>query len=654
MSKTENTPLIPPSNTLETAVTDAYVGYLDDDDDSDEVDDEVLWIREQRAHNKSLPWMKRPSLWMVCLTLFFVAMASLSAEPLRTAIYFRLACNSVIEGSSKGVCDPIDLQILISNLSMCVLILAGLVTMVALGKIGQLSDQYGRKFFISLAIACVFVGKMIQYFLLRHFKVLPFRWIIITDIAVSAGGGVMTLVALTNSYISDVVELHERIYLLGLSIASLYVGLSIGPIIGNLLLAIPGKFLLKPPREPGMAQANSSFTAASNTFQELLLKEFIPLKFELGLLVTIFVYCVFVLPESRSKKASQRSRSMSRSLTHSNLSALAEEGGLADADECAVASKSVLSSWRSLFSFLKPLRLITLPADSVSPSRRHRLTKDRITVYILLFIDCIHISYSLLFGNIIMLYGVYKFQWNSTDLGHFMAVACLARATVLIVLSPIILHSLLHKRFGFKIFKRQFDMVDFSMGWLGMAAECIGFWLLFVANSTSAIFVVLVVQSFNLLATPTFNSAIIKHFPESKIGEFFGATLILKNGMSLISPLVFVSFYKVSVSRWGNPQLVFAVFGVLSLLFLGLLHLLKHLLNLSADSQESEMWRDDSRRNSVSSFLSRSSFDLRDSMDFSSLESPVNESFVSPVQGSSRGLHNHERSNSFCRVQNQA
>ena len=82
----ESAPLIPSKvktqddadEILENAVTNAYIGFLDDnDDEEEEEDDEVIWLREQRDHNKSLPWTNRLSILHVSSVTLVVAFASL-------------------------------------------------------------------------------------------------------------------------------------------------------------------------------------------------------------------------------------------------------------------------------------------------------------------------------------------------------------------------------------------------------------------------------------------------------------------------------------------------------------------------------------------------------------------------------------------------
>mgnify|MGYP004710285461 FL=1 len=94
----ESAPLIPSKvktqddadEILENAVTNAYIGFLDDnDDEEEEEDDEVIWLREQRDHNKSLPWTKRPSILLVSLVILVVALATSLAEPSRASLTFK-------------------------------------------------------------------------------------------------------------------------------------------------------------------------------------------------------------------------------------------------------------------------------------------------------------------------------------------------------------------------------------------------------------------------------------------------------------------------------------------------------------------------------------------------------------------------------------
>lgn len=652
---------------LESAATDAYVGFLDDDDEDDDVDDEVLWIREQREHNKALPWMKRPSVWMVCMCTFLGAMASSAAEPSRQAILFKLSCNLLIESAHTSTCNPEDTQVLVSNVSLAATLTTGITTMLVSGKVGTLSDIYGRKVFIAIIIGFMILGRTIIFFALHHFNTLPMVSFVIGEIVAALGGGVITLVALTNCYISDVVEASERIYSLGLSIASLYIGLSIGPLIGNFLMTITKKFLEKPHLPPEMSKMADAGLAIKNLLV-IPSTEFIPLRFEIGLLAVVFIYSVFGLQESRSEKARQRSRTLSRVLIGGLRQFRELENGIIGTSASSTASiddeeeeattrrSTIATAFDLMIDFFRPLVLLTLPVDAVTPNRRYRIKKDRLTVIILVIIDCVNFGFGMALNSTIVLYGLYRFQWTSIDIGHFMTVACASRAIVLIVLSPMITHTLLHKKMQFKIFKRQFDMVDFAVCALGFFVQFLGFTALYFATTSAGFLVILALESLSSLTAPTLNSAIIKHYPESKVGSYFGAIGILKNALSLITPLVFVSFYKTALVKWHKPQLVFAVLALLSFIFFGLLILLKRILNLDSDTMEDLLLRSqsntNSRRTSFSSETTDSSF--RDSLNVSVFDDEETR-YSSPVPGSSRGLRrDFARSNSFLSSQVQS
>lgn len=545
---------------LEHAVNDFYEAVIqEEEDDDDEIDEDVFWLREQRDLNKTLHWAKRPSIVMIGICVFSIAFGNSSAQSTEQMITFKLACNYLIRLSNSNMCDPADTQVLVSNLRLCYNIAGAIATIFASGKIGTLSDKYGRKPFIVLLIACFLLAEFMKFLIMYNFSFLRFRSMVLVQFINNMAGGVITMITITNCYITDVVEPHERIYSLGLSIASLLLGFSTGPLVGNFLLRLGNKF--------GTPSSHMEMTTIT-TFSNISKYEFIPMKFYLCCLTLILLFAIFLLPESRSAKARRKSRSSSQSLV--NLLLLQQQ-----------PQESLFERFKNGVNFLKPVRLLLLPKDTINPSNLHRLKKDRTAVIVLVVIECLLSGLSMVAPEINVLYGVYKYNWTSADIGHLLALSCSTKAFVLLVLSPIISHKLLRETFGFKIIKKQFDMIDFSMAFLGFVCEGIGFTIMAFAKTTNVFFLSLIFTSFGGLTSPSLNSSIIKFFPESKVGELFGGMTVVKNIFALIAPLVLLNVYKKAVSVWGFPGLPYLICS--GMMFLSAISMLvvKKLLELN-------------------------------------------------------------------------
>lgn len=528
LTKQNRTPQIPDNGQalmdLEQAANDVYEAILENDEeyDEDEHNEDVVWLREQRLLNKSIHWLKRPSVLMVSTITFLFAFSISSAEATRQVITLKLACNSL--GAEK--CNKDSAQVLMSNLQLGYTITGAIIMLISSGKIAPLSDLYGRRPFLIIVILCFLVGKSLKFFFMYNYTTLQFYSMITSEAISNLGGGLMSLIALCNCYISDVAEPHQRIYALGIGFAAMFVGLSIGPLVGNFIIALTTKMSPK---------------------ADIRKQEFIPLKFEIAILIINLLMTIFVLPESRSEKARKKSRTLSRSLSEVNLRVMEQ------------------SPWyerlTSHFNFLKPLKLLVIPDELVKQSNRHKARRDRFTILVLAFIECVMSTMAMSFGEIFILYGIYNYDWAQNSVGHLLAISCSSKAIVLILLSPIINHKILQHGLKFKVFKTQLDMVDFSMCLIGLVCETIGFYGYSVSPTTSVFFIFTVFCGFGTLISPAINSSIIKFYPESKIGELFGALALIKNIFALVTPVLYLSVYKYSVSTLHRPGLVFVIAG---------------------------------------------------------------------------------------------
>ncbi|CAI5756936.1 unnamed protein product [Candida verbasci] len=558
-----------PTNDLEEAVNDVYEAIIENDLDDDIGNEDVQWLREQRTLNKSLHWLKRPSVLMIATIIFFTSFGSSSAESSRQIITLKLACNYL--GSDK--CTKETAQVLMSDLQLGYSLSGAIIMLIASGKVAPLSDLYGRKSFIILVMSFVLIGKILKFLIMYKFNELKFWPMIFGEIILNLGGGLIGLMSLANCYISDVVEPHERIYSLGISIASMFVGVSIGPLVGNLII---------------------SWTNKISTLIKIGKSEFLTLKFELIIVFINLFICIFILPESRSEKARQKSRRLSRSSSLTNLQELNKY------PKCPKYKK-----YLDQLNFLKPLKLLIIPKVLVPPQNHYRLNRDRFALIILVSIDCLMTTLAISFGEIFVLYGIYKFNWNQNDLGRYMAITCSSKAIVLILLSPVINHKIFQKFIGFKVFKKQFDMVDYSMCLTGLICEVTGFIGYSLSPTTLIFFIFTLFCGFGSLIGPSINSSIVKFYPESKIGELFGATSLLRNIFALIAPILYLSIYKISLSKFHKPNFVFWVAGFVLSICTIMLIITKRVLKLNSKEERLMVA---SRSNSFSSINYNKSF----------------------------------------------
>lgn len=520
-----------------------YLVVPADEEDLSHLDDEAGWLQEQRISHQAIHWLRRPSIIMIGICLFLMTFAVSSAEASRQVIQYKLACNSVSKDLESNVCDPTEAQILLLTLQQALQVTLAIATIIASSKVPSLSDQYGRKIFITLLVLFLLIGRTLRYFITSCFPVTKFGLMIMTEVIGNSFGGIVTMLALANCYASDISEPDQRTHYLGINMAFFFTGLSTGPMAGNFLLShfAPSELSKKPQVMYG---------------PNLSAHDFLPLRFELGVIATLLVFALVVLPEARSKNARRMSRTVSRSLL--------------SRPKVPLEVETTLQKFFRIFNIFRPLRIIFYPKDYVNPSRHDSIIAHRTAVMILIFLDCAMVGFSMSLGEIFVLYGIYRHKMTALDLGLLLIIGCSCRAFCLIVVTPILNKCVLLKLFGLKTHKRRFDRVDYSMVAISFFVELIGLIALANAGSKKVYLSIFAFSAFSSMASPALNSSTVKFFPESKIGEVFGAMALAKNFFNITFPLLFLGLYKFSLRKWQQPEFVFYIVSfVFFSMFLG-------------------------------------------------------------------------------------
>lgn len=524
------------SAVLTEAVEATYSAVVDVDSAvvSPDVEDDSVWLKEQRMSHQSLHWLRRPSILMIGTCIFLLAFASASAEPSRQFISFKLACNTVAAAAGTDTCDPAQTQVLFLNLQQAYIIAIGLATILSLGKLGPLSDQYGRRLFIGLMTLVQLVGKLVKMAVMLSSNELRFVPMVLAEFLSNLCGGVMTLLMLSNCYVSDIAEVHERTFYLGIVMALFYLGLSLGPGLGNFLMSLG---------------STAPVASSAKTVSVISVNEYLPLKVEIGIVVGVLLFVVFVLPESRTENARRMSRSLSRSLLRALL---------------VVPEQPRRFSLASI-NFLSLLRILTYPEDVVPPLHRASIRTSRIAVMTLVACDCLLVCLVIALGEVFVMYGIFQFEWDAKDVGVMLTVVFSLRAITLLVVSPLLNHRLFMGVFGLRPVKLRFDHLDLAMVMTGYITEFIGMLMFGLSNSARLYLVLLGITSLGSLIMPAMSSGLVKFFPELRVGEVFGALTMVKNSLQIVVPYYFLNMYKKLVVL-GHPLYVFffiaAVYGI--------------------------------------------------------------------------------------------
>lgn len=576
---------------LEHAVTDFYSAIDEDNFDDEELDEDALWLREQRHVNKSLHWLKRPSLFMIGIIAFLLSFSSITGESARQIIIFKLSCNSVMLGNGLSTCDPVDTEVLVSRFKAVTLTCISITCAITVTKVGELSDQYGRRLFIILIIVTTFFSRVLKFYFLYNYNYLKFGWLVFVEALGSITGGLIGFITLMHCYVSDIAEVHERSYYIGVAMAFFFTGISLGPIASNIVMSISRNWRIR---------SNMSIESADSTaLGSIAPFEWDPLKFELVCFALLFVFSITLFPESRSERARSKSRSMSISRASSERDLLALRSQV-DSNWEAFSTK-----FKNLFKFLVGLKILWISQDfkPVSYSDK-RFSRERIAVLILVICDCLSTAFATCMGEIIVLYGLLRLNWNASSLSYVLAISCGSRAIVLVVLAPLLNKYLYHKLLKFRVMKYHFDMLDFSNIVGPLSVEAISMIILPFLKTSGGVFALLALASLSTLASPSLNSSIIKYFPDAKTGEVFSAISLVKSILNLGFPVLMLMLYNVSISKWNYPGFVFHLAAVLMFVCVIGIFIVKYLLSLSGSSEPEVFTRSNSisRKSSVVSF----------------------------------------------------
>lgn len=404
---------------------------------------------------------------------------------------------------------------LISDYNLYSQIFTSVLLMGVVFKVGQLSDRYGRKPFLVAVLVMFTLSKAITLFAVTEYDTFQFWLLIGADFVVTLGGGMGTAMAMIKCYISDVSLPQDRSYLFGIGIAFMTVGGGLGPAVLGLLSKLFGTQLLGAPIE----------------YKELEKGYFLPLKIDFWADVLVVLYSIFVFPESRSRSAMEESRRAAAEIPTSTFS----------------------EKTKALF---RPLGLLTYP-ETVSSRSGNNI---RLVVVTLISVTCIHGAVSGSLGSILMPFGVLKFSWGAADIAKLMVSTSVIQTVVLVGLSPLLSKGLFQRVLKYETKDKNLDNVDMGMLSVGLLCQTAGMLALPFVGSTNMVILVLGIASIGAISLPTFDSVLLKYYPESHLGEFLGAVSLVLGVLSIIVPVVMISLYKVGVSASfpGLPYIIAA------------------------------------------------------------------------------------------------
>lgn len=466
-------------------------------------------INEARKEHKLIDWHKRPTAFMISSVMFLYSFSigvGMTSE-LQLLIY---AVCWVTNGEPTH-CNSPDIQQASANLQKWNSTVTAIIKILVSANISSLSDIYGRKPLLLYTFFMTFLSRFALIFVFTPSFFSGGAYIISQSID-SIGGSMFVLMAVSNSYVVDVVDDEDRLHSLGKVVAGMFMGMALGPTLSSFLALSP----------------------------EQLLKVSVVLTFFAFIIVVVF------LPESRSTKLRTRSR---RESDHAlNLLVLQEQ-----ANQSRWYDKLGLTQLVDSFFSLKLLWITRL-----DPATMKLDISSRVNVLYLLAIDTLISSCQIGGASALILYGIYWYGWDQNKLGILVGFASALRALILTFFNPWF-HSKLKQKFVYH--STSVDFIDIITISLSVGALFCGSTFVCFVTSEFGLIIYVIFTSFVGLASPTIHSSILKHNPDSgKNGAWFGALALIRNIINLIAPIIFLSVYVLSFDTW-RPL----IFGVISL-----------------------------------------------------------------------------------------
>ncbi|ODV60341.1 uncharacterized protein ASCRUDRAFT_76343 [Ascoidea rubescens DSM 1968] len=507
----------------------------------------------------------QPKIYLLCITLFiFYFGFGLSLSP-RVALLLNKICESLsldpsfipsylfssfpffspsfssslfFNSSLESQCNTKDAQVLVSRLESVINILMASSTVIISGKFGHLSDKFGRKPLILFNLFMAILSKFLVIYNLLPIDFNQFDdtnplslfngstfnsfFYIFAKVFECFGGGLLFLLSLSSSYITDLVSEKSRTFNLSLLGGSFYSGLAFGPLVGSLIV----RYL----------NSVSSIDQINNNF--------LPCYIDIFFSILSFSLIFLLIPESNPYFLKNKPISNNNNNNLNDTTITTNNN-----TEKASLYESIIKT----FNIFKPLKLLWIDKfqNSLNP---------RINVILLIIIDILIISCGTSPMPFIMFYTSYKLHWTSIEIGYFVSITGFSRAIILLFFTPFYL-SFLKKILNFKVNTNKIDNIDKFTITICLVFETVAVSLMLL-NKTKFFYLSALINGIGALTTPTIQSAIVKYAilsrkNKEKIGEIFSAMTLIRGIVSIVMPSTYLYIYSITVKF--NPKFCFYI-----------------------------------------------------------------------------------------------
>ncbi|SCU96135.1 LAFA_0G04500g1_1 [Lachancea sp. 'fantastica'] len=455
---------------------------------------EGRWFKESQVHHSRFGWRK-PGVEILCFVIGLISFAeSLTLSP-TIVMSVEKSCEVAMR---DGVCDRAQAQRVFSEIQSVRMLLAGTVSTLLAGKMGELSDRFGRKPILQyIGLVRLVSVVAIMYTILPQTR-FSRTGIMLANSITSVGADLMVLIATGNSYIADCTEPASRTMALSFLMSTIYGTMGFGPLIGSALVRLSN---------------NNNFA---------------PFIVAMVLILGCLLFVTFGLMESRHAQALEHSqlKFQDRRRSFDSILSNTSSGSLHNRGRYHLVM---------FLDLLSPLKKLWLPpsADGSFVARRSVLTLVAMDI-------CYMMSTAAIMGPMV-LYGTFKYNWTSVTLGYFMSLVGIGRTLILLVLAPVLLVWLKkrHTRLDNSV-----DNIDLTSMRVAMISVTASIAMAAVGDQRGFSMIVFACfQDVSAIFSPTLQATAIKYFSHSSLGEVFGALALVRSATMLIFPAAFFQIY---------------------------------------------------------------------------------------------------------------
>lgn len=463
-------------------------------------------VRQFHAHLKI--W-ERPSLLVACAIVVLYCFSEMIFITPMITLTLDKVCEGLKNETGSDTCDKTQVQTTLSYITSVKMIISSFISLIAAGKIGPLSDRFGRsKIFVYMGVVNLISNAVSAFAVSSHVKTHIYL-IIFAGCISSLGGGTFALAANINSYITDIIEPEDRTASMSTVTSIMHGVVGLSPLISS--------FLIKLNNGNDMVSVYCSLVS-----------------------ITLFtLLCIFMIKESRHPEAMEMSRNTYRKRLESMVSthSIRLSGSHTFASRSYQYIRYRIEQILEIFTPLKELWLPPTVSGSVIP---------RYNVLLLVALDSLVVFSTMAIMPALILFTTYEYSWKSVEIGYFISFSGLCNAIVLWVVSWLLTKWLSSK---YTKVNHSVDRVDITT----LQISCISLFfattvLLYYASNVKSIIFYVIIKSFSAIMSPTLQSTVVKYYG-TNTGQVFGGIALLHTIGMLFSPAIMLKIYGSTVSK---------------------------------------------------------------------------------------------------------